>query len=154
MLTLVGARQVLRLPKRPVLWRALRGLARERHLRSAAAAGSPMGLTEREIQRRVVAIFRAAGWHVTVFSQHRKRHINAPTAGVPDLYVIRPGRDTFWFETKGPSGKQSAAQQDFQACVQEAGVGYGLGGEAEARALVSGTLVLNMALGAQAKGPR
>lgn len=101
-----------------------------------------MGLTEREIQRRVVAIFRAAGWRVFVFSQHRKRRINAPTPGVPDLYVVRPHRDAFWFETKTPTGKTSAAQDDFRALVQSAGIGCGVGGVAEAEGFVRGDLVL------------
>lgn len=109
-------------------------------------------MTEREIQRRVVLIFRAAGWHVIVFSQHRKRRINAPTPGVPDLYVIRPGKDTFWFETKGPKGKQSPDQRAFELTMRASYVGYGLGGEAEAKAIVSGSLAFNV--GAQAKGPR
>jgi len=64
------------------------------------------GVTEREIQRRIIDALRKAGCLVCVTSN--RRH-TANTPGTPDLFVWHAGKWTA-LEVKSPSGKLTAKQ--------------------------------------------
>lgn len=112
--------------------------------------------TEREVHYEVKRAYEAVGCFVANLAQgYRpggKRHATTrQTKGIPDLYIIPPLRfdhavrypDTpygrrygrlqpWWMEVKRPGGKQSLDQKAFQVMCDERGVGYVLGGVAEA----------------------
>lgn len=97
--------------------------------------------TERQVQERVKATYKAVGCLVANFSQGwrpgGKRHATTrQTKGIPDLYVFPPvGRGhPFWHETKRPGGKQSPEQVQWQFECAKRDVGYVLGGVDEALA--------------------
>jgi|YNPMSStandDraft_1061717.scaffolds.fasta_scaffold181466_2 hypothetical protein len=64
------------------------------------------GVTEREIQRRIIDALRKAGCLVCVTSN--RRH-TANTPGTPDLFVWYAGKWTA-LEVKSPDGKLTAKQ--------------------------------------------
>lgn len=98
--------------------------------------------TEAEVQRRVVATYKAVGCVVASLSQYRPSKV-AP--GLPDLYVFPPlrrdptteaivRRAPYWHETKRPGGKQSPEQKVWQRACEARGISYVLGGMDEALA--------------------
>lgn len=87
-------------------------------------------LTERGIQRQIVQLFRTAGCTVYIMSRVTTARGNA---GLPDLYVVKPGRGAWWFEVKAPHGRQSFKQRAFQQVVESARVRYWMGGLAAAQ---------------------
>lgn len=97
---------------------------------------------ERDVQRRVVAVYRTVGCIVWSLSQGYRpggpRHATTrQSKGLPDLYVMCPVRDgirrlVFWHEVKRPGGKQTPEQMHFQIACELRGIGYVLGGMPEA----------------------
>lgn len=109
--------------------------------------------SEAAIQRDVKAAYEAVGCFVANFSQGYRpggRHHGSTrqTEGVPDLYVFPPlrGADVaaltvghvavrlqpWWHETKRPGAKQRLGQIEWGHRCRDRGVGYVLGGVAEA----------------------
>ena len=83
-------------------------------------------MTEKQVQRDVVKLYRKVGCEVVIFSQPRK---TMQTPGIPDLrvYLVRKGL-AWWHETKTPKGKQRLAQGDFQDRAEQCGETYVMGG--------------------------
>lgn len=91
-------------------------------------------MTEREIQRRVVALFRSAGCYVAVTSQNRTSRVSR---GLPDLIVLLPrGKGIVLFECKGLGGKLSKDQLEFANAAHYARVEFQWGGVGEAEELL------------------
>lgn len=91
----------------------------------------PVDLTlEREIQREVIALYQSLGCTVVRFSQPGRRGSGTrQTPGIADLRIYcRRKMASWWFETKTPTGGQSAAQLAFQQLVEACGEIYLLGG--------------------------
>ena len=96
-------------------------------------------VTERTIQRQVVAHFRAMGWSVYPTNQRPTgKRASRNAKGFPDLWCMKPGRGGLWFEVKAPNGTQSSAQVSFQAACAAAGVKYVCGGLTEAHQIMGG----------------
>ena len=72
-------------------------------------------MTERQIQREIVAFLRQIGCSVWDTSQGYRRDPGGTrmTPGLPDLYVIEGPQSWTWVEVKGEKGKLSPAQQVF-----------------------------------------
>ena len=78
-----------------------------------------MGLTEREIQRQIVAALRQTGWLVYILSRVGTAKGNP---GLPDLFVRHTAkRRHAWIEVKRPDGDLSLAQQTFRDAALAAG---------------------------------
>lgn len=87
-------------------------------------------LTERDIQTQGVALYRRAGCTVIHLSQPRR---TMQTPGIPDTKVYAPHLgQSWWHEWKGPRGKQSEAQRQFQVNAVRCGERYIIGGLTEA----------------------
>ena len=84
---------------------------------------------EREVQAAVKKLFRQIGAKVWDTSQTRRSHV---TPGLLDLFVIVPGKKAFFFETKTPDGRVSAAQKDFLAAAFTCDVRVVVGGRDDA----------------------
>jgi VRR-NUC domain-containing protein len=79
----------------------------------------PPELSERAIQRQIVATLRKLGWTVYVLSRVGTAKGNP---GLPDLFIRHTARKRHaWCEVKRPNGKLSAAQQAFQNAATAAG---------------------------------
>lgn len=101
---------------------------------------------EREVQRRVVALYKSAGCTVYSLSQGYRpggagHGTTRQTKGLPDLYVFPPshhavrGVSPWWHEVKRPGGKQTPEQREFEdLCFNTLAVDYVLGGYREALA--------------------
>jgi hypothetical protein len=92
---------------------------------------------EREVQRRVVALYRTVGCAVYSLSQGYRpggpRHATTrQSKGLPDLYVFPPTGAPWWHETKRAGGKQSPEQVGFQVRCDVGVTDYILGGTKEA----------------------
>lgn len=81
---------------------------RQRVFRPMSAAAPK--LKECDIQRQIVDYLRHKGWFVAITSTPA---MTAATKGLPDLIAVRGAR-TIWCEVKGPRGKQSDNQREFQ----------------------------------------
>lgn len=79
---------------------------------------------EAHVQKTCVEFLRLAGWWVYVIGQHNARRTQTP--GIADSVNFHPERYTVWVEYKGPDGKQSDAQAEFQRAVESAGGIYWL----------------------------
>lgn len=93
--------------------------------------------TEREVQKRIVALYRAVGCHVGVFSENRQSRI---PPGWPDLVVMAPLRistectQALWFhETKSATGRLSTAQEILHERLRLRGLQVVVGGQVEAQ---------------------
>lgn len=89
---------------------------------------------EKDVERRVIALYKAAGCVVYRLSQgyRSERGGTRQTPGIPDLYVIGPeGWGAWWHETKRPGGKLRPAQAEFRRVCQRNGLGHVVGGVAE-----------------------
>ena len=97
--------------------------------------------SEKQVEARVIATYRALGCVVYKLSQPRA---TMQTPGLPDLLVFAPWRTVppwrtvaarafAWHEVKRVGGKQSAAQAMFQYHADAAGHTYLLGGVDVAR---------------------
>jgi len=92
---------------------------------------------EKEVQRRVVALYKSAGCFVYVLSQgyRHERGGTRQTKGLPDLYVFPPGCSLalpWWHEVKRPGGKPSPEQVEFNARCEARGVYCLIGGYRQA----------------------
>lgn len=97
--------------------------------------------TERTIQRRVVAHFRAMGWSVYPTNQRPTgKRASRNAKGFPDLWCMKPGHGGLFFEVKAPHGQPSPAQVSFQAACRAAGVVYVLGGLVECYQFAGGLI--------------
>lgn len=94
-------------------------------VRSTPTWESELGLSEKEVQRRINQRLRKLGVGVYWMSQARK---SGQTAGVPDLICFDPIRGLFFVEVKAEGGVQSEVQKIFQSRCRTAGVPYVLGG--------------------------
>ena len=90
---------------------------------------------ERDVQRRVVALLKSAGFTVYSLSQGyrpggRGHGTTRQTKGLPDLYAMSP-RLFLWVEVKRLGGKQTPEQVEFEADCRACGIPYVLGGYRE-----------------------
>lgn len=84
---------------------------------TAPAAPEP---SEKQIQAGISRFLQEVGLSVYDLSQPRN---TMQTPGLPDLYVVGCGR-CLWAECKKPGGRQSEAQEAFQADVEANGGEY------------------------------
>lgn len=78
-----------------------------------------MGLTEREIQRQIVAALRKGGWLVYVLSRVGTAKHNP---GLPDLFVRHTAKRRHgWVEIKRPGQHLRPLQQAFRDAALAAG---------------------------------
>lgn len=91
-------------------------------------------LSEKAVQRAVVALYRSMGCEVYSLSQPRA---SMQAAGLPDLWVFAPrvGR-AFWHEVKSVTGKPSPDQVRFEDLCGSTGVHHVMGGVAEAKRML------------------
>jgi len=76
-------------------------------------------MTEREIQRQIVAALRQTGWLVYILSRVGTAKGNP---GLPDLFVRHTAkRRHAWIEVKRPDGDLSLAQLTFRDAALAAG---------------------------------
>lgn len=82
---------------------------------------------EKVVQRKIMALYRAAGCHVYNLSQSRATN---QTPGLPDLWVTYGKQVAWWHEVKAPTKRatQSPPQRVFQEECEGARVTYLLGG--------------------------
>jgi len=82
---------------------------------------SQSDLTERKVQRRIVDLLRATGWHVTVTSTNRR--VQRAIKGLPDIYATHRGyKRSLWVECKAPVGDVRDEQRTWMWETAEAGV--------------------------------
>ena len=94
------------------------------------------------VQAAVIKVYESCGCVVVRIAQSYRRgqRRNPGTAGVPDLYVFPPLRQSlapdrwkaFWHETKADEGAQRPEQITFEQRCRDRGVSYVLGGVPEA----------------------
>ena len=83
-------------------------------------------MSEKQIQRDVVEFYRQMGCVVCLYPQPRK---TMQTPGIPDLEVFCTRKHATWrHEVKTPTGKQSAAQVEYQRLLEGCNGTYVLGG--------------------------
>lgn len=92
-----------------------------------------MKLTEAQVQKHILQLLSAYGifhWRnntgaVKSTYKGKDRFVRFGEPGMPDIWVLRPARTgnsrLIGVEVKSPTGRQSAAQQDFQKRLEAAG---------------------------------
>lgn len=83
---------------------------------------------EKDEYEQGCSLLRQLGWVVYRLSQPRA---SKQSLGVADTWVMHPNGRSFWWEVKRDVGKQSPAQQRFQALCRECGVTHVIGGVRE-----------------------
>lgn len=82
-------------------------------------------LSEKQVEHLGDKLMSAVGFEIVRFSQPRN---TMQTPGIPDRRYYHPTRKlVLWWEAKRAKGKQSMAQQDFQAMVENCGEEYVVG---------------------------
>jgi len=84
-----------------------------------------LDLTEKQVERLCINLYRQSGCDLIEFSQPHKA--TGQTQGIADLRVYRRA-ESWWHEVKRPGGTQSDHQIWFQAMVESHGEEYIIGG--------------------------
>lgn len=70
--------------------------------------------TEAEVTKEIREYFEAYGW---LFIRHQQNTSHPAVKGMADFTIMNRGIQ-IWLEVKSPTGKQSAAQKEFQELVE------------------------------------